>query len=214
MGEAPVLSAGAGSVETQWTRRALRARVIDECREAFVRLIGMLALLSLTMAGCQAPAPVAEPEPPTVVAPPPEPPPPPAPPPPPPEPVVTPSARALAAGVGLYDAGDFNGAIKSLLGAKDIWGDSISADALANKVAANKYLAFSYCVTNRKTQCRKHFVDALKLDTNFSLETTEKSHPVWGPEFERAKKQVSAAGAPAKKPASPPPPATKGTKAQ
>ena len=178
-----------------------------------MRLIGMLAILLLALSACQAPAPAPEPEPPPVVAPPPEPPrPPPAPPPPPPEPVVTPSARALAAGVSLYDAGDFNAAIKSLLGAKDIWGDSTSEDALANKVSANKYLAFSYCVTSRRTQCRKHFVDALKLDTNFALEPTEKSHPVWGPEFERAKKQVSAAHAPAKKPA-PPTAAAKGSKA-
>ena len=69
---------------------------------------------------------------------------------------------------------------------------------LPNKVAAHKYLAFSYCVTNRRTQCRKHFVDAIKLDANFKLEPTEKTHPVWGPEFERAKKQASAPTAPAK----------------
>lgn len=180
-----------------------------------MRLIGVLAIVLLALAGCQAPQPVAEPEPPKVVArePEPPPPPPPAPPPPPPAPVITPSARALASGVSLYDAGDFNGAIKRLLGAKEIWDDSNSADAMANKVAANKYLAFSYCVTNRRTQCRKHFVDALKLDASFTLEPAEKTHPVWGPEFERAKKQVSAAPAPAKRPASPPGPAAKGTKA-
>ena len=179
-----------------------------------MRLIGMLALLLLALAGCQAPAPVAEPEPPKIVAPPPElPPPTPAPPRPPPEPVVTPSARALTAGVALYDAGDFNGAIKRLLTAKEIWDDSTSSDALSNKVTANKYLAFSYCVTNRRAACRKHFVDALKLDANFTLEPTEKSHPVWGPEFERAKKQASAPSAPpAKKPAAPTTP--KGSKAQ
>jgi hypothetical protein len=164
-----------------------------------------LAIL-LALAGCQAPAPVADPEPPRVVVPEPEPPPPPAPPPAPPAPIVTPSGRALASGISLYDAGDFNGGIKRLLGAKEIWDDSTSADAVANKVAANKYLAFSYCVTNRRTQCRKHFVDALKLDANFTLAPAERTHPVWGPEFERAKKQVSA---PAK-----PPPAAKATKTQ
>ena len=118
----------------------------------------------------------------------------------------------LASGVALYEAGDFNGAIKRLSGAKEIWDDSTSADALANKVAANKYLAFSYCVANRRTQCRKHFVDAFKLDANFTLEPTELKHPVWGPEFERAKKQASTPSPPAKRPASPPP--AKGSKAQ
>jgi hypothetical protein len=182
--------------------------------EKIVRQIGMLAILLLTLAGCQAPAPVAEPELPKAAVPEPEPPPPPpAPPPPPPPPVVTPGARALAAGVGLYDAGDFNGAIKRLLGAKEIWDGTTSADALANKVAANKYVAFSYCVTNRRTQCRRHFVDALKLDPNFTLEPTEMTHPVWGPEFERARKQASAPGAPPNRPASPAP-AAKGAKSQ
>jgi hypothetical protein len=112
--------------------------------------------------------------------------------------VVTPSGRALASGISLYDAGDFNGAIKRLTGAKEIWDDSHPPTPLPTKVAANKYLAFSYCVTNRRTQCRKHFVDALKLDADFTLEATEKKHPVWGPEYERAKKQVSAPAKPAR----------------
>ena len=159
-------------------------------------------VLLLALAGCQAPAPVAEPEPQKVAVPEPEPAPPPAEPPPPPPPVVTASGRALASGVGLYDAGDFNGAIKRLLGAKEIWSDATSADALANKVSAHKYLAFSYCVTNRRTQCRNQFVDAIKLDANFTLDPTEKTHPVWGAEFDRAKKQASAPSAPAKRPAS------------
>ena len=177
-----------------------------------MRLIGLLALVVLALSGCETPAPVAEPEPPKVVARPPEPPPPPPAPPPPPEPVVTPGARALAAGVSAYDDGDFSGAIKRLLSAREIWGDSTSSDALSNKVTANKYLAFSYCVTNRRAACRKHFADALKLDASFTLDPTEKSHPIWGPEFERAKKQAGLTSAPAKKPAGPPA-APKGSKA-
>ena len=163
--------------------------------------MGALAVVLLVaMAGCQTAVPVAEAEPQRIATPEPEPiPPPPVQPPPAPVPTVTASGRALADGVGLYDAGNFNGAIKRLLGAKEIWDDSTSADALSNKLAAHKYIAFSYCVTNRRTQCRKHFVDAIKLDAKFTLEPTEKTHPVWGPEFERAKKQASA---PVKPPAS------------
>ena len=112
---------------------------------------------------------------------------------PPPPPVPTPGERALEDGRALYDAGDFNGAIKRLLGAKAIWTDSTSATATATKLSAHKYLAFSYCVTKRRTQCRKQFVDALKLDPAFDLEPTEKTHPIWGPEFERAKKEASPA---------------------
>ena len=166
--------------------------------------MGALAVVLLVaLAGCQTAAPVAETEPQRIAAPEPEPvPPPPVQPPPAPVPTVTASGRALADGVGMYDAGNFNGAIKRLLGAKEIWDDSTGADALSNKLAAHKYIAFSYCVTNRRTQCRKHFVDAIKLDANFKLEPTEKTHPVWGAEFERAQKQASAPTAPTKPPAS------------
>lgn len=189
-----------------------RAECLYRRWEKSVRL-AVWATVLLVLAGCETPAPVPEPEPPKVQAPEPEPPPPPSPPPP-SAPVVSASSRALASGVALYDAGDFNGAIKRLSGAKAIWDDSASADAFANKLAANKYLAFSYCVTNRRTLCRKHFVDVLKLDPDFALEATEKTHPVWGPEFERAKKQATASSAPAKRPASPPQPAPRATKSQ
>src|SRR5215813_7246534 len=159
--------------------------------------IALGAVLLVLLVGCQSPAPVEQPEPQRVE---PEPAPPPiVPVEPPPPPVPTPGERALAEGIALYDAGDFNGAIKRLLGTKEIWTDSTTGTATANKLAAHKYLAFSYCVTKRRIQCRTQFVDALKLDPAFSLEPTEKTHPIWGPEFERAKNEASAAAAPAKR---------------
>jgi hypothetical protein len=87
------------------------------------------------------------------------------------------------------------------LGAKEIWDDSTTAGVTANKLAAHKYIAFSYCVTSRRTQCRQQFVDAIKLDPNFNLEPAEKTHPIWGPEFERAKVLAKAPAAPARRPA-------------
>ena len=153
------------------------------------------AVLLLSLAGCQSPPPLSDPEPQRIEE---------------PEsmpgvraavkpesaPIRVPSAseRALADGIGLYDAGDFKGAIKRLLGAREIWGDSTTPGAAANKLAAYKYLAFSYCVMNRRTQCRQQFTRALKLDPGFNLEPAEKTHPVWGPEFDRAKRQASAQG--------------------
>jgi hypothetical protein len=108
---------------------------------------------------------------------------------------------ALAEGIALYDAGDFNGAIKRLLGAKDIWEGPPPTSPTATRLAAHKYLAFSYCVTNRRTQCRQQFTNAFKLDPNFNLEPAEKTHPIWGPEFDRAKKQAAAPVKPVKAPA-------------
>jgi len=164
-------------------------------RAEAMRIPRALAAIVLVMLfGCESAPPVPQPEPAPVEAPAPAPPIVPVEPPPPP--VPTPGQRALEEGIALYDAGDFNGAIKRLLGAKAIWTDSTSATATATKVSAHKYLAFSYCVTKRRTQCRKQFVDALKLDPAFSLEPTERAHPIWGPEFERAKKQATAPAAP------------------
>src|ERR1043165_383070 len=102
------------------------------------RTMWLAAVVLIAMTGCQAPAPVAEPAPPRVVAPEPKPPPPePVAPPAPVVRVPTPSEQALAAGVALYDAGDFNGAIKMLLGAKPIWDDSTAPLGIANKAAAH-----------------------------------------------------------------------------
>ncbi len=96
-----------------------------------MQMMGALAaVLLLALAGCQSPAPVAEPEPQRVEAPEPKPLlPAPVEPPPAPMP-IPPRANALSRdGVGLYDAGNFNGAIKRLLGAKEIWDDSTTAGA-------------------------------------------------------------------------------------
>jgi hypothetical protein len=89
---------------------------------------------------------------------------------------------ALREGIGLYNEGDFNGAIKRLA-AHDIAGSSVST-----RVAALKYTAFSYCVTSRPAQCRQAFDKALRLDPAFDLAPGEHGHPLWGPVFSRAKK--------------------------
>ena len=88
----------------------------------------------------------------------------------------------LREGIRLYNEGDFNGAIRRL-GANEL------RDAPARtRVTALKYTAFSYCVTSRPKQCQEAFERALKLDPDFTLESGEQGHPLWGPAFERAKK--------------------------
>jgi hypothetical protein len=68
-----------------------------------------------------------------------------------------------------------------------------------------KYTAFSYCVTNRRPLCRKEFVEALKLDPAFALEPAELTHPIWGAEYNAAKRIASQPAKPAPKPAAKPP---------
>ena len=88
----------------------------------------------------------------------------------------------LREGIRLYNEGDFNGAIRRL-GANEL------RDApQRTRVTALKYTAFSYCVTSRPKQCQEAFERALKLDPDFTLESGEQGHPLWGPAFERAKK--------------------------
>lgn len=158
-------------------------------------------MTTLGLVGCQTPPPAPAPStpPPAARAPAKPVPPPVAAPAPPPVPVPTPGERALAAGIALYDAGDYAGAIRSLQAAREIWDDP-APGAKATKLAARKHIAFSYCVTGRRPQCRQQFVDALLLDPTFDLDPAEKSHPIWGTEFDRAKKQ---AAAPPSRPAAP-----------
>ncbi|QNB00481.1 TssQ family T6SS-associated lipoprotein [Massilia sp. Se16.2.3] len=90
---------------------------------------------------------------------------------------------ALREGIRLYNEGDFNGAIKRP-GSADIRGGS----PLRTRVTALKYTAFSYCVTSRPKQCEQAFEKILKIDPDFTLEPGEQGHPLWGPAFERAKR--------------------------
>lgn len=91
---------------------------------------------------------------------------------------------ALNAGIALYDNGDYAAAVKKLGNADEIW--KASKDV---QLQALKYMAFSYCVTSQPVPCRQQFEKALKLDPAFDLAPGEKGHPLWGPVFDRAKRQ-------------------------
>lgn len=97
-----------------------------------------------------------------------------------------PAQVALRDGIAAYNNGDYNGAIKKLSAPE------IAKSSRASQLIAIKYTAFSYCVTHRRRQCRQQFDKALKLDPAFELETGENGHPLWGPEFARAKKVTAA----------------------
>ena len=98
-------------------------------------------------------------------------------------PEQTAARKELNAGVDLYNAGDYAGAIKLLGGSADIWkaDKPIQLDAL-------KYMAFSYCVTGKQALCKQQFEKAVKLDPSFDLAPGEKGHPLWEPVFDKVKK--------------------------
>ena len=159
-------------------------------------------VIAAAVAACQtAPAPAPEPAaPPPAAKPAPPPPPPPTPPPPPPPPPKSAAELALESGVASYDAGDYNAAIKTLTGS------DLAGAPTPIKLKALKYTALSYCVTNRRTLCRQQFVEALRLDPTFTLEPAELTHPIWGAEFNAAKRIASQPAKPAAKPPAKPPP--------
>ncbi|WP_426107800.1 TssQ family T6SS-associated lipoprotein [Massilia sp. TSP1-1-2] len=90
--------------------------------------------------------------------------------------------NALREGIDLYNKGSYNEAIKRLAAPE------IANGAKADRVQALKYSAFSYCVTSRQTLCRQQFEKAFKLDPSFNLQPGEHGHPLWTPQFEKAKK--------------------------
>lgn len=100
---------------------------------------------------------------------------------PPAAPVLSPDQVALNDGIELYNKGQFSEAIKRLNGPE------ITSGSVPSQVMAAKFLAFSYCVTNRNTLCKQQFDKAFKLDPNFDLAPGEHGHPLWGKVFARAK---------------------------
>ena len=89
---------------------------------------------------------------------------------------------ALMDGIELYNKGSYNEAIKRLAAPE------IALGTKADRLQALKYTAFSYCVTSRQTLCRQQFEKAFKLDPAFDLQAGEHGHPLWTPQFEKAKK--------------------------
>ena len=99
-------------------------------------------------------------------------------------PALNADVQALKEGVSLYNDGQYNSAIKKLGNSPDIWNGSNKSI----QVNALKYMAFSYCVSQRAPQCRQQFERALKIDPSFTLMPSEIGHPLWGPVFLKAKK--------------------------
>ncbi len=152
--------------------------------------LATLIATAVLMAGCATPPPA------TVNHPAPPPPPTPSVTPPPAlaAPPVAPAApavdtsaseRALVAAIGAYDRGEFGAAIRQL--------NPMTTDGSldpAQLLRALKVLAFSQCSAGSTTACRQTFERAFRADPQFELAPAERGHPVWGPQFERARRAV------------------------
>jgi hypothetical protein len=110
-------------------------------------------------------------------------------PPPPPEVVVPvePSAseKSLAVALASFDRGEYSLAMKQL--------QPLTTDTelgTPDRLKAIKSLAFAQCLTRAVLACRKTFETAFQLDPDFDLAPTEQGHPVWGPQFLKARQNT------------------------
>lgn len=90
--------------------------------------------------------------------------------------------KALSSGLASYENGQYPAATKQLQAALNS-GLTFKSD----RVTAYKYLAFIYCISDRKKQCKSAFKDALEINPELELSAAESGHPLWGPVFRETK---------------------------
>ena len=93
-----------------------------------------------------------------------------------------PGERALMNGIRSYEDGAYADSEASL-------GKALKAglDSARDRAAAEKYLAFIYCTSNRERECEAAFRAAIQADPGFDLSRGEAGHPLWGPVFKRVR---------------------------
>jgi len=99
---------------------------------------------------------------------------------------LNPGVLLYSAGITNYEDGNYALCEKNLKGALDLG----LAD-LGDQVTAHKYLAFLYCISSRKTLCRKEFKIIFELDPGFTLSPAEEGHPMWRKIYRQVKKQMT-----------------------
>jgi hypothetical protein len=57
----------------------------------------------------------------------------------------------------------------------------------AQKIRANKYMAFISCISSHEKSCREYFKNILEISPDFNLSAAEAGHPIWGPVFQSVK---------------------------
>jgi len=98
------------------------------------------------------------------------------------------SEQMLADGIVKYNAGDYDGAIRTLEAAL-----KEGIPEKADKVRAMKHIAFSLCLKGKYRECRAQFVSIYDVDPAFDLTPAEVGHPSWTKTFAAAKAQAKRA---------------------
>lgn len=103
-------------------------------------------------------------------------------------------------GVSAYENGQYKKSQQQLQKAL-----SLGLGNKADRVAANKYLAFMACASQQRDICKSYFRKALAIDPKFELGKAEAGHPMWGRVFREVKAPAPAKTAPAAPSAAKPP---------
>ena len=94
-----------------------------------------------------------------------------------------PAERALLTGIRAYEDGQYPQAEKQLNQALQT-----GLASRKDQAAAQKYLAFIYCTSQRTAQCEAAFRAARQADPAFALNKSEAGHPLWGPVYARSQR--------------------------
>lgn len=94
-------------------------------------------------------------------------------------------AQDLAKGIKLYEMAYYPDAIAM------IQHSLLDGLRKPDQVRAYKYLAFSYCVSEKERLCREMFKKAFDINPGFDLQDAEQGHPIWGPVFLNVKNSKS-----------------------
>ncbi|MBA4381184.1 MAG: hypothetical protein C0406_01335 [Sideroxydans sp.] len=92
--------------------------------------------------------------------------------------------QKLEIGVKEYEEGNYVSSTNALV-------DVLAAKTAsrAQRIRANKYLAFISCISAHEKSCREYFKNILEINPDFNLSAAESGHPIWGPVFKNVKEK-------------------------
>lgn len=90
--------------------------------------------------------------------------------------------QKLEIGVKEYEEGNYVSSINALEAVL-----STKTASRAQRIRANKYMAFISCISSHEKSCREYFKNILEANPDFNLSAAEAGHPIWGPVFRSVK---------------------------
>lgn len=94
--------------------------------------------------------------------------------------------QKLEIAVKEYEEGNY---VSSMKGLEAVLANKSASRA--QKIRANKYMAFISCISSREKSCREYFKNILEISQDFNLSAAEAGHPIWGPVFQSVKSKMS-----------------------